>query len=312
MAIDKPYGMTSHDVVAEIRRLSGQRDVGHAGTLDPMATGLLMVCLGAATRLSSYLMDGEKWYLATFAFGTQTDTDDALGKPLSVSHGPVDIHELLQALAAQVGPLQQIPPAYAAIKRGGVPAYKSARAGEAVEMGARAVVIHQIVLLRFTVLTAPAVSVEGITTTSQADVLIQCGKGTYVRAMARDAGAAVGCGAHLSRLRRLASGAFTTEDAVSMEVLRSDANAHGATALKRRLYRPDRAVATLPAMVVSESAARDICMGRALAIDGMLELPLIRAYNNLGQFLALCAVDSRNDGDATVQPRKVFAQVGAS
>src|SRR6185437_10671118 len=147
LAVDKPKGWTSHDVVARVRRWSGQRRVGHAGTLDPMATGVLVVCMGEATRMSDDLMRGVKWYLARIRFGVRTDTDDAMGQV--VEHRPVgfQIAELESALRGQMGNIRQVPPAFAAIKQHGRPAYKAARAGELVELAPRPVTVYTIALL---------------------------------------------------------------------------------------------------------------------------------------------------------------------
>jgi tRNA pseudouridine55 synthase len=311
LAIDKPNGLTSHDVIAILRRLSGQRDIGHAGTLDPMATGLLLVCLGTATRLSSFLMDGDKWYLGSIAFGTSTDTDDALGKPLTVSPIRCAKDDVRGALSALIGSTMQIPPAYAAIKRDGVAAYKSARAGIVMEMAPRRIVVHEIHLLTFRAFDQPAVTNAGIRTTCQADVLIRCGKGTYVRAIARDVGTAVGTGAHLSALRRLASGMFTTADSISIDALSVEARAAGPSALEARLWRPDRAASALKATVVSDSVARDVGIGRTFNIAGSLQDAAARVYGAGGQFLALASIDPRNAVLSTVQPRKVFTHAGA-
>ena len=150
LAIDKPFGWTSHDVVAKVRVLARQRRIGHAGTLDPMATGVLLVCLGDATRVSDALMEGTKWYLARVAFGAATTTDDALGTVTSLHRPRFTLGQLVASLEQFTGSIEQRPPAFAAIKRDGVPAYKRARKGQEVELASRPVQIHSVSLLEFT------------------------------------------------------------------------------------------------------------------------------------------------------------------
>lgn len=204
--IDKPAGWTSHDVVGKVRRLLGQKSVGHAGTLDPLATGVLLVCVGQATRVAEYLMAGRKVYRATVQLGLTTDTCDVEGAIIAAAPTPeLTPDDLARALAAFVGEQAQIPPAFSAIKQAGVPAYRRARRGETVELAPRRVVIHQIELLTW---QPPLLTLD-----------VTCDSGTYIRSLARDLGAALGCGGTLAGLRRLRSGRFGVEDAVSLEAL---------------------------------------------------------------------------------------------
>jgi len=204
--IDKPAGWTSHDVVGKVRRLLGQKSVGHAGTLDPLATGVLLVCVGHATRVAEYLMAGRKVYRATVQLGLTTDTCDIEGTTIATAPVPELTHDdLTQALAAFIGKLAQVPPAFSAIKQAGVPAYQRARRGETVALAARPVTIHQIELLAW---QPPRLTID-----------VTCDPGTYIRSLARDLGAALGCGGALAELRRLRSGRFGIEDAVSLETL---------------------------------------------------------------------------------------------
>ena len=208
LAIDKPAGMTSHDVVNRIRRITGERRVGHAGTLDPMATGLLVVLIGPATRLASYLTAAEKTYEARIDFGAETDTDDADGR-ITVSAGvPDEVCDPFAAsamVASLVGTHEQVPPAYSAIKRGGVTAYEAARKGEGIELEPRQIVV--------TAATLVGVDVEPPTWS----VALTVSKGTYIRALARDLGRACGSAAHLGALRRTHSGALALDDAHTLE-----------------------------------------------------------------------------------------------
>ncbi|MBA4370629.1 MAG: tRNA pseudouridine(55) synthase TruB [Coriobacteriaceae bacterium] len=215
LPIDKPAGMTSHDVVDAVRRATGEGRIGHAGTLDPMATGLLVVLVGPATRLEPYLSGAEKDYDARLAFGASTDTDDAEGTIIETAEVPSDLfseQRAAEVLEGLLGAQHQIPPAYSAIKTGGTAAYKAARAGAPPTLTPRAITVHAAELLR---------------TDADArtwDVRFHVSKGTYVRALARDIGRACGTVAHLSALRRTASGALTlAEHAHTLEQVRAAA-----------------------------------------------------------------------------------------
>ena len=213
--LNKPLGLTSHDVVARIRRLLRERNlkqvkVGHAGTLDPLATGVLVMCLGPATRLSEYVMNHDKTYHVSIRLGVETETYDAEGGIVSTvdaSHiGRADVE---RALSAYVGEFAQVPPMYSAIKQGGKKLYDLARAGQVVERTPRPVAIHAITVEQFTTAT------EHPTVVCQ----VKCSAGTYIRSLAHDLGAALGVGAYLSGLERTASGAFSVDAAVTLEQL---------------------------------------------------------------------------------------------
>ena len=208
--INKPLRWTSHDVVARIRgraRDMGRRvKVGHAGTLDPLADGVLVVCLGAATRLSDYVMRGRKTYRAEITLGATTDTYDSAGEVLSrtaASH--ITREDIDAALPQFLGAIEQLPPMYSAIKVGGTKLYELARQGKSIERKPRAITIYSIQILRW---ESPIVDLE-----------IVCGAGTYIRSLAHDLGAALGVGAYLSGLTRAASGSFTLADSVNLESL---------------------------------------------------------------------------------------------
>ncbi len=192
--------MTSHDVVARARRVLSVRKVGHAGTLDPMATGILVLGVGAATRLLGHLAGNDKTYAATVRLGSTTVTDDREGEVLSTTPaGHLTDDEVRAALAAQTGPLQQVPSSVSAVKVDGVRSYDRVRAGEEFELAARSVVVHALEVTRIDRSTPAVVDV---------DVTVTCSTGTYVRAIARDAGVALGVGGHLTALRRTRSGPF--------------------------------------------------------------------------------------------------------
>lgn len=204
--VDKPAGITSHDVVDVVRRAYGERSVGHLGTLDPFATGLLVVLVGRATRLATFLDIEPKVYEAAIAFGSETDTDDSTGEVVGTADSPSEKH-VRAAITTLTGDIEQVPPAYSAKKVAGRRAYAAARSGEALELAPVAVAVHSWDVLDFRddVLTAT----------------IACGGGTYIRALARDLGRKSGSAAHLRSLRRTSVGRFSVADAVTLDVLES-------------------------------------------------------------------------------------------
>jgi tRNA pseudouridine55 synthase len=208
--VDKPAGLTSHDVVARIRRLAGTRRVGHAGTLDPMATGVLVIGVEKATRLLGHLALTEKEYSATMRLGQVTDSDDADGQIVAeASAAGVSVADLAAAVAALRGEIRQVPPAVSAVKVGGKRAYKLTRDGAPPRLEPRTVTVREFCV--------QAVRREG--DLLDADVSVTCSSGTYIRALARDAGAALGVGGHLTRLRRTRVGPYLAEDARTLDQL---------------------------------------------------------------------------------------------
>lgn len=256
LLIDKPSGVTSHDVVARLRRVLGIKKVGHSGTLDPMATGLLVVGVGRATRLLRFLGELPKLYEGSGQLGMETDTLDAEGEV--VRESPVDVSEddLRSTIGTLVGEIEQVPPAYSAVKVGGEKLYRSARRGQAVDAPPRKVTVYSFELLAF---DPPA----------SFDFSVRCSGGTYVRSLVADVGSRLGCGAHLTSLRRTAIGPFRAEDAGTAEE-------------PGELLPLDRAVDHLSAVTLEEEEARvavhGCCLGptglegpyRALAPDGRL------------------------------------------
>ncbi|WP_189222960.1 tRNA pseudouridine(55) synthase TruB [Saccharothrix coeruleofusca] len=241
VVVDKPDGMTSHDVVAKVRRILGTRKVGHAGTLDPMATGVLVLGVERATKLLGHLALDSKAYLSTIRLGSSTTTDDAEGEVLTTADASAVPEEAIRAGVARLtGPIQQVPSAVSAVKVDGKRAYARVRAGEAVELPARAVTVH-----RFDVLAVRRE--EGAT---ELDVMVECSSGTYVRALARDLGADLGVGGHLAALRRTRVGPFDLRVARTLPQLEAepglslDLDAAVAAAFPRRQIAP-REVAAL-------------------------------------------------------------------
>ena len=249
VVVDKPAGITSHDVVARVRRLAGTRKVGHAGTLDPMATGVLVLGVGRATRLLGHLMLTEKAYDATIRLGISTSTDDAEGEVVgTVPVQDLDEAAVRAAAGALVGDLMQVPTAVSAIKVDGKRAYQRVREGEEVELAARPVTVHE--------LTVQDVRTDGATL--DLDVSVRCSSGTYVRALARDLGAALGVGGHLTSLRRIRIGPFDVADAVSLENLD----------VASRLIAPADAAARLfPRLDLTDEQAIDLGHGKRIEVN---------------------------------------------
>ena len=267
LPVDKPAGPTSHDVVARTRRALGERRVGHAGTLDPFASGLLLVCVGTTTRLVEYLHDLDKVYEAEALLGITTETDDPEGQVLTEHEGwrEVTAGAVQAALQAQVGTRLQQPPVYSARKVGGEAAYRKARRGEAVELAATEVTIHEIELLA---MDLPRVRFR-----------VRCGTGTYIRSMARDLGEALGCGAHLTALRRTAIGPFQVEEALPADRLERRSRVEGERdegerdEVLRHLLPAREAVRHLAAVEVDEEGERRLRMGQRVEAPADLAAP---------------------------------------
>jgi len=258
-------------MVALVRRLAGVKRVGHAGTLDPLATGVLPIGVGHATRLIEYLDSASKTYVARVRFGVSTDTYDAEGVVTAerdASHVTPDV--VAAALPSFVGDIEQTPPVFSAIKLAGKPLYKYAREGQAVTVASRVVRVESITLLRF---------VNG-----EAEIEVRCGKGTYIRSLAHDLGEQLGCGAHLTALRRTSSGGFGIEDAFAPSVL-SVAASEGR--LLELMLAPDRAVEREAAAILAEAHTTDVTCGRDVVLEARGDAPRCRAYTVGGDFLGL-------------------------
>lgn len=266
--VDKPAGMTSHDVVARVRRLAGTRKVGHAGTLDPMATGVLVLGVERATRLLGHLMLTEKAYDATVLLGRTSTTDDAEGDlgDLRETTGLTDA-AVRAAFARQVGEIEQVPTAVSAIKVDGRRAYDRVRAGETVELKARPVTVHELVVH----------DVRGLGTGSpiEADLSVRCSSGTYIRAIARDVGAELGVGGHLTALRRTAVGPYGLDVARTLDDLTDAFTVLPLAAAARRAF---------PSVDLDDQQAADVRVGRPLALP--IEA-LSAVFAPDGEFLAL-------------------------
>ncbi len=247
--IDKPSGWTSHDVVAKLRRVTRVRRIGHAGTLDPLATGVLVMCIGVATRLSDYLMDGDKRYRATLHLGIETSTWDGEGEVIAERDSTAVTREnLAAACAGFVGEITQTPPAYSAIKRNGQPMYRLARRGREVELPPRHVTITEITILSF---EPPLTTID-----------VACSKGTYVRSLVHDVGVTLGCGAFLSALRRLRSGPFVIEEAMPLPEITSEN-------WREHVVAPWDALAGHTRVVVTPEQRAELLLGRPIELHGL-------------------------------------------
>ncbi len=304
LLVDKPADMTSHDVVAYVRKHFRIKKVGHAGTLDPFATGLLILCLGAATKIVQYLVDRDKEYLAVMKLGETTDTQDCTGDVLEHREIPSSAKEEISEVFAQfVGEIAQIPPMFSAKRVQGTRLYKLARAGKTVKRNARNVTIYE---LEFLDIHLPYVEFR-----------VVCSKGTYIRTLAHDIGAVLGCGAHLTELRRTRIGQYGLHNAYSFETLVQIAKHTDKT---NCIFPFDQALSFLPAVTIREPALTrlvhgakiDLIPGETETLPEKLDLnQIVRMYSAAGKFLALARVTVLDHGGEPrwqFQPVKVFTQ----
>ena len=296
LVIDKPAGPTSFDVVRRIRRALGAAKTGHAGTLDPAATGVLAVCVDDAVKLQQWLTDGDKTYEAVVAFGAATTTQDAEGD-VTARGDPSGLRaDVIRAMLPRfTGPLEQVPPMYSAVRVGGRRLHEAARAGEEVDRAPRRVVVHA--------LTLEDLAAPGPGGLARARLTVRCGKGTYVRTLAADLGGALGVPAHLAALRRTEASGFRIAEALPL----AEAEALARTApeaLRARLISPADALRFLPAVSLDAAEARALAQGKRLR----RELPageLIRALGVEGRLLAVCRPSPEG-----LRPVRVFVTPG--
>lgn len=279
LVIDKPAGPTSFDVVQRVRRLAGAAKAGHAGTLDPAATGVLAVCLEDAVKLQQYLADADKAYEATVAFGAATDTEDAEGRVVETADASGLTEEAIRAALPRFhGEIAQVPPMYSAVRVGGRRLHEAARAGDQVERAPRTVRVDALTLLAL----APAGDGR-----VHARLAVRCGKGTYVRTLAADLGRAVGVPAHLAALRRTEASGFRVEEALPL----AEAERLGAAepeALRARVVPLGEALRVLPAVRATWAEARDLAHGRALLRDAAGARGRVRVLAPDGALVAIC------------------------
>ncbi len=291
--IDKPAGKTSYGVVAAVKRLSGEKHVGHTGTLDPDATGVLTVCLGQGTRIIEFIKDTAKVYHAVVELGIATDTYDASGRVVQRGDpSAVERVALESALESFRGAIRQVPPMYSAVKHKGQPLYKLARAGISVERKSRTVTIHRLVLVEW---QPPLATLE-----------IECSQGTYIRSLAHDLGQALGCGAHLKSLVRTRCGIFDIKDAVSLTKFEE---AFRGGYREDYLHPVDSVLQDYQAVIVDDAAEVAIRNGTSINIPGGPDIDThaaetyCRAYSQDGRFLGMLRYVPEKEA---WQPKKVL------
>lgn len=288
--INKATGMTSHDVVARIRKLLRQKRVGHAGTLDPAASGVLPICVGQGTRVAEYLSESGKAYQAEIVFGAVTDTYDREGSIIrTASTTDLTLPRIEAALVTFLGPQMQMPPRYSAIKLQGQPAYKRVRAGEEITLAPRPINITRIEILSW---LPPRLTLA-----------IECSKGTYIRSLAYDLGERLGCGAYLAALVRTRSGPFLLRESITLEQLTEAADSG---IIQQHLFPPDRVLQDYPALTLDEATAERVLHGNAFHYDAQeaAAMPeLARVYDQDGHFIAIASWDADT---GMWQPKKVF------
>lgn len=281
LILDKPAGMTSHDVVSIVRRATGERSVGHLGTLDPMATGVLPLLLGKYTRLAQFFSDSDKYYTGTIRFGFATDTFDAEGEAQGEARALGCTLEELRGLAERFhGTIDQVPPVYSAKKIGGVPAHKLARAGKDVPVKPARITIHG-----FTLESLDA---------DVASFTMHVSAGGYVRSVAHELGQLAGCGAHLASLRRTRAGAFTLAQALTVEELKG----MGPAEMEARLPHPRGILPELPPVIVDELTAGRIRNGMQVNVQELSSAPLIKVFSGPRELLCI----ARRIAGTLVQP----------
>lgn len=256
LILDKPQGLTSNQALGRLKRLFNPRKVGHAGTLDPLATGVLPIAFGEATKTVAHVVDCEKSYDFTIRWGIETDTDDSEGKEVKANDARPGREAIEEALKAFIGDIMQVPPCYSAIKVEGERAYDLARDGEVVELAARMVSIYEL---------------EILDSASQdfTRLICDCGKGTYVRSIARDLGRALGCYGHISALRRTSVGPFDEGNAISLETLEALSNSDGGhDALLSTIIPVETALDGIPALAISGDDAARLKRGQPILIRG--------------------------------------------
>ena len=283
--LDKPLGLSSNEALQRVKRLFRAEKAGHTGSLDPLATGMLPICLGEATKLSGVLLDSDKRYLATVRLGVRTSTGDAEGEAIAWSDGAsVDAAALAAAMAGMRGPQLQIPPMYSALKREGRPLYELARQGQTVEREARQITIHEIELLRFS--------------GSEFEMAVCCSKGTYIRTLAEDIAARIGQCAHLTALRRTAVAPFWAHAMVSLAAL--EAEAQDLPALDRHLLSAAEALRHWPTVKVDAVRAAALAHGRPQRLPGVGREQRLAVLDGRGVLLGL----AESDADGWVRPQR--------
>jgi len=284
LLLDKPIGLSSNQALQQAKRLFQAAKAGHTGSLDPLATGLLPICFGEATKFSHFLLDADKSYLATLKLGATTSTGDAEGEVLTTAIVNVSMDMLKTVLMRFTGMIQQVPPMYSALKHQGKALYEYARAGVDIERAARTVSIRSIKLERFVA--------------DEVVLVVVCSKGTYIRTLAEDIGNALGCGAHLTGLRRLTTAHFSLDNALTMEQLEDMTM----EARDQSLLPVDAAVRDLPEVHLDEVSVHYLLQGQQIWKAGLMPSGLFRLYGEAGDFLGLGELTD----DGKIAPKRLL------
>jgi len=288
VVLDKANGLSSNAALQEVKRLYEANKAGHAGSLDPLATGVLPVCLGEATKVSQFLLDSDKCYRARIKLGIRTDTGDSEGSIIERNAGiSVSRKAIERALTKFKGEIEQVPPMHSAIKMNGVPLYKLARKGIAVEREPRLVTLYQVCLVEFV--------------NSELELEISCSKGTYIRTIADDLGQELGCGAHVIELRRTQAGVFTEKDSISAEELALEKENRGLDKIDQFLIPMDRAIQDLPEVNLPSITASHVKNGQAVLVRHLPKNGLVRMYED-ELFIGIGSIDD----DGKVAPRRLI------
>jgi tRNA pseudouridine synthase B len=279
--LDKPQGMSSNDIMQKVKRIFQANKAGHTGALDPLATGMLPICLGEATKFSQFLLDADKRYLVTAKLGERTDTSDAEGQIVETHEVKVKTPEILTALEQFRGDILQVPTMFSALKHNGKPLYEYARQGITVEREARPITIFELNFIEY---NAPYLTLE-----------VHCSKGTYIRTLVDDLGEVLGCGAHVTILRRTAVADYPTEKMLDWHALQSLAEPQDLSLLDALLLPIDTAVAKLPALTLNETQTQGIGFGQRVKFDNPNRLQgQVRLFSHENRFLGVAVIDENN------------------
>lgn len=286
--LDKATGISSNRALQEVKRIYGANKAGHTGSLDPLATGVLPLCLGEATKVSQFLLNSDKKYRARLKLGVRTDSGDIEGTVIeSSANFNITRKQLEQALKQFRGEIKQVPPMYSALKVNGVPLYKAARRGETIEREARSITVYSIELTDFA--------------GDELELEIACSKGTYIRTIADDLGQTLDCGAHVIALRRIQAGVFTEADCITANSLKVESEMQGVDKIDQYLIPMDTAIAELPEVVLPSITAGFIKNGQAVLVRHLPEKGLVRLYEE-GQFIGIGCIDD----NGKVAPKRLI------
>lgn len=289
LLLDKPVGISSNLALQKVKRLFGAQKAGHTGSLDPLASGMLPICLGEATKFSQFLLDSDKHYQTTGKLGEKTTTSDAEGEVIETRPVNVTETELLAALERFRGEITQVPSMYSALKHEGRPLYELAREGKTIEREARDITIHHLELLGF---DTPDFRLD-----------VRCSKGTYIRNLVEDIGDVLGCGAHVTVLRRLEVNEFPASAMVTWEQLEQTLADGGHAAVDKLLLPADAGIQSFPAVTLSESVAFYLLKGQPVRVRNAPNDGWVRLYDEQGTFLGMGEIDD----EARVAPRRLLA-----